>query len=36
MNAFYTVTNLAAYGVMVSLAVGTFWAWQDRRAANLE
>jgi hypothetical protein len=36
MNAFYTVANMAGYGVMVSLAVGSFWAWQDRRAAGLE
>jgi len=34
--SFYTVINLAAYGVMVCLAVGTFWAWQERRAAGLE
>lgn len=34
--SFYTVINLAAYGVIVSLAVGTFWAWQERRAAGLE
>lgn len=34
--AFYAVINLAAYGVMACLAVGTFWAWQDRRAAGLE
>ncbi len=31
-----TVINLAGYGVLVSLAVGTFWAWQERRAAGLE
>lgn len=36
MSSFITVTNLAAYGVLVCLAVGTFWAWQDRRAAGLE
>lgn len=34
--AFYAAINLAAYGVMACLAVGTFWAWQDRRAAGLE
>lgn len=34
--AFIAVINLASYGVMVALAVGTFWAWQDRRAAGLE
>ncbi|CAN5366667.1 hypothetical protein BH09PSE1_BH09PSE1_05670 [soil metagenome] len=36
MAAFLTVVNLAGYGVLISLAVGTFWAWQERRAAGLE
>lgn len=36
MSAFITVINLAGYGVLVALAVGTFWAWQDRKAAGLE
>lgn len=30
------VINLAGYGVLVALAIGTFWAWQERRAAGLE
>lgn len=34
--AFYTVLNLTAYGILVALAVGVFWAWQERRAAGLE
>jgi len=34
--AFFAVINLASYGVLLALAVGTFWAWQDRRAAGLE
>ncbi len=34
--SFYTVINLASYGVLVSLGIGTFWAWQERRAAGLE
>lgn len=34
--SFYTVLNLASYGILVALAVGTFWAWQERRAAGLE
>jgi len=33
---FYTVLNLASYGIMLSIAIGTFWAWQERRAAGLE
>lgn len=34
--SFYTVINLSQYGVLLALAVGTFWAWQERRAAGLE
>ncbi len=30
------VINLAGYGVLIALAIGTFWAWQERRAAGLE
>lgn len=36
INAFYSVMNLASYGVLATLAIGTFWAWQERRAAGLE
>ncbi len=36
MDAFYTVLNLAGYGILIAIGVGTFWAWQDRRAAGLE
>ena len=36
MAAFVTAVNLAGYGILISLAVGTFWAWQERRAAGLE
>ena len=36
LASFITVVNLAGYGVLVALAIGTFWAWQDRRAAGLE
>ena len=35
-NAFYTVLSLTSYGILVALAIGTFWAWQERRAAGLE
>ncbi len=34
--SFYTVINLSQYGVLLALAVGVFWAWQERRAAGLE
>lgn len=30
--SFYTVLAMAAYGVLGAIAVGTFWAWQDRIA----
>lgn len=36
MMAFYTILNLASYGILVAIGLGTFWAWQDRRAAGLE
>lgn len=35
-DAFAAVNNLSNYGLLVALAVGTFWAWQERRAAGLE
>lgn len=34
--SFYAVANLGTLGVLGSLAVGTFWVWQERRAAGLE
>ena len=34
--SFYTVLNIASYGILLALAIGTFWAWQERRAAGLE
>lgn len=36
LYAFYAVINMASYGLLVSIAVGTFWAWQDRVAQGLE
>lgn len=36
MSAFYTVVNLASYGIIIAIAVGTFFAWQERRAVGLE
>lgn len=36
INAFAAVNNLANYGLLISMAVGTFWAWQERRAAGIE
>lgn len=35
-DAFAAVNNLANYGLLGAMAVGTFWAWQERRAAGLE
>lgn len=33
VNAAATVINMSNYGILITLAVGTFWAWQERRAA---
>ena len=33
---FAVMNNIANYGVLIVMAVGTFWAWQERRAAGLE
>jgi len=35
-SAFIAVINLAGAGILVAIAIGTFWAWQERRAAGLE
>lgn len=35
-DAFAAVNNLANYGVLAAIAVGAFWAWQERRAAGRE
>jgi hydrogenase/urease accessory protein HupE len=35
-NAFAAVNNLSNYGLLIALAIGTFWAWQERRAAGLK
>lgn len=29
------VTNMANYALLISMAVGAFWAWQERRAAGM-
>ena len=31
-DAVAAVNNMANYGLLAALAVGTFWAWQERRA----
>jgi hypothetical protein len=36
ISAFYTVVNMAGYGIMLAIAVGTFWAWQERRAIGAD
>lgn len=36
MSAFYTILNIASYGILVAIGIGTFWAWQERKAAGLE
>lgn len=35
LAAFYAVINLANYGILLAIAIGTFGAWRDRRAAGL-
>lgn len=32
ISAFYTVVNMTGYGIMAAIAVGTVFAWQERRA----
>lgn len=36
ITAFYTINNLASYGILGTIGIGAFWAWQERRAAGLE
>jgi len=36
ISAFYAAINLASIGLLLVIAIGTFWAWQERRAAGLE
>ena len=36
MKSFFTVINLSGYGILVAIAIGTFFAWQERRAAGQE
>lgn len=31
-DAFAAVNNMSNYGLLITMAVGTFWAWQERRA----
>lgn len=35
LGAFAAMNNVANYAVLIAMAVGTFWAWQERRAAAL-
>lgn len=34
-DAFATAYNMSNYGLLIAMAVGTFWAWQERRAATM-
>lgn len=36
LGSYIAVINLAGLGVLIAIGVGTFWAWQERRAAGLE
>jgi hypothetical protein len=35
-TSLYVVMNLSSYIIIGCIIVGTFWAWQERRAAGLE
>ena len=35
ISAFYTVINMSGYGIITALGVGTFFAWQERRAVGI-
>ncbi|CAN7227342.1 hypothetical protein [Brevundimonas sp. LjRoot202] len=34
-GAFAAAYNMSNYAVLIAMAVGTFWAWQERRAATM-
>ena len=34
-NAVAAVINMSNDGLLIAMAVGTFWAWQERRAASM-
>ncbi|WP_298744254.1 hypothetical protein [uncultured Brevundimonas sp.] len=34
-DAAAAVINMSNYGLLIALAVGTFWAWQERKAAAM-
>ncbi len=34
VSAFYTVLNLTSYGILIAIALGTFFAWQTRKAVG--
>lgn len=34
--SYLTVVNIAGYGVLASLGIGTFWAWQERRVQTMK
>jgi hypothetical protein len=36
IRAFYTVMNLASYGILTALALGAWRAWRERRALGLD
>lgn len=34
MLSYYIIVNLASYGILISIAIGTFMAWQERAAVG--
>lgn len=36
LDAYMTALAISSYGILISIGVGTFWSWQERRAAGIE
>ncbi|EHN76859.1 hypothetical protein SMCF_3625, partial [Streptomyces coelicoflavus ZG0656] len=34
VSALFTIMNLNGYLIIICLTVGTFWVWQERKAAT--
>jgi hypothetical protein len=35
ISSFYTVVNLTSYGILIAICFGVFWAWQERKWAQI-
>ena len=36
VTSFYTVLDLAGYGILIAIGFGVFWAWQERRLTAMD